>query len=263
MSKIRADLLVLEQGFADSREKAKRLIMSGEVYLGTLRIDKPGQMLDSHEKLTVKPNSLKYVSRGGFKLEKAIDLYNIDLKGKICADIGASTGGFTHCMLLKGAKKVYAIDVGYNQLDYSLRMDQRVVSMEKTNIRNLDVELIEDRIDFVSVDVSFISLELVLPKAVEMVKDKGQIVSLIKPQFEAGKEHVGKNGIVRDTKVHEDVLNKIISLSKDLGLRIMGLTFSPIKGAKGNVEFLIYLEKSHSEDNNYNIKELISESSEM
>ncbi len=263
MSKIRADLLVLEQGFADSREKAKRLIMSGEVYLGTQRIDKPGQTIDDDLQLTVKSNSMKYVSRGGFKLEKAINLYNIQLKDTTCADIGASTGGFTHCMLLNGAKKVYAIDVGYNQLDYSLRVDERVISMEKTNIRNLDLALIQDEIDFVSIDVSFISLELVLPKAVEMLKEGGHIVSLIKPQFEAGKEQVGKKGIVRDTKVHADVLNKIISLSKDSGLRIMGLTYSPIKGAKGNVEFLIYLEKSHDEDREYNIEYLISKTSEM
>ncbi|MDO5040762.1 MAG: TlyA family RNA methyltransferase [Peptoniphilus sp.] len=263
MSKIRADLLILEQGHADSREKAKRLIMSGEVYAGTERIDKPGQLLDSDLQLMVKPNSLKYVSRGGFKLEKALELYNIELKDAICADIGASTGGFTHCMLLKGAKKVYAIDVGYNQLDYSLRVDERVISMEKTNIRNLDLSLIEDEIDFASIDVSFISLELVLPKVLEMIKEGGQIVSLIKPQFEAGKEHVGKKGIVRDRKVHGEVLSKIISLSKDLGLRIMGLTYSPIKGAKGNVEFLIYLEKSTDEDKEYNIEDLISETSEM
>ena len=257
MSKIRADVLLVKSNLVDSREKAKRLIMSGEVFKGTERIEKAGQLLDEDAKLNIKSNSLKYVSRGGFKLEKAIDLYNLDLKDSICVDIGASTGGSTHCMLMNGAKKVYAIDVGYNQLDYSLQIDDRVVSMERTNIRNFDTSLIEDEIDFASIDVSFISLELVLPKAVELVKDGGEIVALIKPQFEAGREKVGKKGIVRDKKVHKEVLEKIISLAKELDLSIRGLTYSPIKGAKGNIEFLIYLEKTNREDSNFCIDTLI------
>ncbi|WP_138159748.1 TlyA family RNA methyltransferase [Peptoniphilus catoniae] len=257
MTKIRADLLLSESYPEISREKAKRLIMGGEVFLGSLRIDKPGQLLDDKDKLTVKPNSLKYVSRGGFKLEKAIDLYKIDLKNKICVDIGASTGGFTHCMLINGAKKVYAIDVGYNQLSYQLQVDDRVISMEKTNIRNFDVKTISDSIDFVSIDVSFISLELVLPKAFELVRDGGKIVALIKPQFEAGREKVGKKGIVKDKSVHKEVIEKIVRLSKSLGLRILGITYSPIKGTKGNVEFLIYLEKSEKEDAPYSTDDLL------
>ncbi|EFI42057.1 TlyA family RNA methyltransferase [Peptoniphilus sp. oral taxon 386] len=263
MGKIRADVFLVENGLTGSREKAKRLIMSGEVFIGTQRVEKAGELIDKESNVTIKSNSQKYVSRGGFKLEKAIEMYYIDLNDKICADIGASTGGFTHCMLLNGAKKVYAIDVGYNQLDYSLRVDDRVISMEKTNIRLFDTELIKDEIDFISIDVSFISLELVLPKATELLKDNGQLVALIKPQFEAGKEKVGKKGIVKNQSVHREVLEKIISLAKKLELRICGLTFSPIKGTTGNIEFLIYCEKSKNEDLDYNLDELLKESTQI
>lgn len=257
MGKVRADVLLVEQGLVDSREKAKRLIMSGEVFIGTLRVDKPGQLIAPESELRVKSNSLKYVSRGGFKLEKAIELYNIDLQDKVCIDIGASTGGFTDCMLQNGAKRVYAVDVGYNQLDYSLRVNDKVVSMEKTNFRTFDTTTIDEKIEFASIDVSFISLELVLPKAAEIISDNGKIVALIKPQFEAGREKVGKKGIVRDPEVHREVIEKIIYLSKNLELRILGITISPIKGMTGNTEFLILLEKSDLEDNEYDVDSLL------
>ena len=263
MKKIRADQLLVQKNLVSSREKAKRLIMSGSVFIGTERVEKPGELIKEDEEITVKDDSLKYVSRGGYKLEKAIELYDLDLNDAVCADIGASTGGFTHCMLLTGAKKVYAIDVGYNQLDYSLRINDKVVSMERTNIRNFDTSLIEEKIDFISIDVSFISLSLVLPKAKELIKENGKIVALIKPQFEAGKEKVGKKGIVRDKKVHREVIEKIVALSKDLDLSIKGLTFSPITGATGNIEFLILLENSQSGDVSYNIDEVIEESQKM
>lgn len=265
MKKIRADQLLVKKNLIGSREKAKRLIMSGSVFIGTERVSKPGEMIKEDANITVKDNSLKYVSRGGYKLEKAINLYGLDLKDKVCCDIGASTGGFTHCMLLNGAKKVYAIDVGYNQLDYSLRVHDRVVSMERTNVRNMDTSVITDfdEIDFISIDVSFISLSMILPKAKELIKENGEIVALIKPQFEAGKEKVGKKGIVRDTKVHKEVIEKIIELAEELELRVKGLTFSPITGATGNVEFLIFLENSSNEDEKVDVDKVIEESQKM
>lgn len=258
MSKIRADVLLYELGEVESREKAKRLIMSGEVFIKTQRVEKPGQLVDEDSQIYVKLKGLKYVSRGGFKLEKAIELYQIDLSDKVCCDIGASTGGFTHCMLLNNAKKVYAIDVGTNQLDYRLRVDDRVISMEKTNFRTFDSNLIEP-IDFISIDVSFISLELILPKAYEILKDNGEIVALIKPQFEAGREKVGKKGIVKDKKTHEEVLYKILSHVEKLDLRVKGITTSPIRGNTGNKEFLIYLEKSKEQGFQFNIKNIVEE----
>lgn len=263
MAKVRADQLLVKKNLVSSREKAKRLIMSGSVFIGTQRVEKPGELLKEDVELTVKDDSLKYVSRGGYKLEKAIELYELDLENTICADIGASTGGFTHCMLLNGAQKVYSIDVGYNQLDYSLRIDKRVVSMERTNVRNLDTSIIEDEIDFISIDVSFISLSLILPKAKELIKENGKIVALIKPQFEAGRDKVGKKGIVRDIAVHKEVIEKIIELSKELELRVLGLTFSPITGATGNIEFLILLENSKEEDVEINIDNVIEDSQNM
>lgn len=263
MTKERADVLMVNKDLAPSREKAKRLIMSGEVFIGTQRVEKPGQLINIDEDITIKSNSLKYVSRGGFKLEKAINLYNLNLKDLTCVDIGASTGGFTQCMLFNGAKKVYAIDVGYNQLDYSLRIDDRVISMEKTNIRTFDTSKITEPIDFISIDVSFISLELVLPKAVELLRENGKIVALIKPQFEAGRDKVGKKGIVRDKAVHKEVIEKVINIVRDLNLRILGLTYSPIKGATGNVEFLILLENSNIESVNLDIDSVIGESNVM
>lgn len=247
--KERADKLLVKKGLASSRERAKALIMAGQVYVGTQRVDKAGETLDINDDLVIKGEGLKYVSRGGYKLEKILDQYDIDLKDKVCCDIGSSTGGFTDCMLQYGAKKVYAIDVGYNQLAYSLRVDPRVVVMERTNIRTLDPTMIDDPIDFISIDVSFIGLELVLPVAEKILDENGKLAVLIKPQFEAGKEKVGKGGIVRDPKVHREVLNKIKDLVGSLHLYFHGLTFSPIKGATGNIEFLMYLSKHPSDFN--------------
>lgn len=241
--KERADVLLVKKNLAPSREKAKTMIMAGEAFIGTERIAKAGQMIDTDADITVKGHSLKYVSRGGFKLEKIIENCGIDLTEKVCMDIGSSTGGFTDCMLSHGAKKVYAVDVGYNQLAYSLRVDPRVVVMERTNVRYLDREDLDDAMDFISIDVSFISLELVLPKAVSYLSDEGKIAALIKPQFEAGKGKVGKGGIVSDPKVHVDVLNKMYELVSGLGMYPEVLTYSPIQGATGNTEFLMLMTK--------------------
>lgn len=258
MSKVRADVLLHETGGAESREKAKRLIMSGEVFIKTERIEKPGQLVDEDADIYVKSKGLKYVSRGGFKLEKAIELYEIDLNNKVCCDIGASTGGFTHCMLLNGAKKVFAIDVGTNQLDYRLRTDERVVSMEKTNFRTFDITNFEP-VDFISIDVSFISLDLILPNAYKILKEKSELVALIKPQFEAGKDKVGKKGIIKDKIVHKEVLEKILFTVKELNFRVKGLTVSPIRGTTGNKEFLIFLEKSDEPSIEINLDRIIEE----
>lgn len=245
--KQRADVLIYEKGLAPSREKAKTLIMAGEVFVGTERVSKAGELLSVDADITIKGRSLKYVSRGGFKLEKIMHTHKITLDNKVCMDIGSSTGGFTDCMLQHGAKKVYAVDVGYNQLDYKLRSDPRVIVMEKTNIRHLDINLIEDQIDFISIDVSFIGLDLVLPIAVELLSPGGQICALIKPQFEAGKENVGKGGIVRNPNIHRQVLEKMIDLVEREGMYFENLTFSPIKGATGNIEFLMLLSTESTE----------------
>lgn len=263
MTKIRADLLLYNQGLVDSREKAKRLIMEGKVLCGTKRIDKPGEQIEDFEILTVNSDQIQYVSRGGLKLEKAIKEFNLNFSNFICADIGASTGGFTHCMLINGAKKVYSIDVGYNQLDYKLRIDDRVIVLERTNIRYIDNNLISDEIDFISIDVSFISLQLVLPKAYEILKDGSYLVALIKPQFEAGKEKVGKNGIITDSKVHAEVLNNTLNFAEKIGFSIQGLTYSPIKGTKGNVEFLVLLKKSSEPSIDLNIDSIIKSTGEL
>lgn len=247
MAKKRADVLIFEQGLAASREKAKRIIMEGRALIGTMRIEKPGEQIDEGETITIKESKIDYVSRGGLKLEKAIEVFDLNLEDVCAMDIGASTGGFTDVMLRNGAKLVYAIDVGYNQLDYKLRIDPRVVVMEKTNIRYLDKSLITDEIDFISIDVSFISLKLVLPVAKEVLKENGFIVALIKPQFEVGKNLVGKNGIVRDEKARKDVIEDIFNFSIEIGLNPVNLTYSPIKGAKGNVEFLVLLKNNKSD----------------
>lgn len=247
MAKKRADVLIFEQGLAASREKAKRIIMEGRALIGTMRIEKPGEQIDEDETITIKESKIDYVSRGGLKLEKAIEVFDLNLEDVCAMDIGASTGGFTDVMLRNGAKLVYAIDVGYNQLDYKLRIDPRVVVMEKTNIRYLDKSLITNEIDFISIDVSFISLKLVLPIAKEVIKENGYIVALIKPQFEVGKNLVGKNGIVRDEKARKDVIEDIFNFSIEIGLSPVNLTYSPIKGAKGNVEFLVLLKNNKSD----------------
>lgn len=260
MVKKRADILLYEKGLADSRERAKRIIMEGTVYIGEKRIDKPGEKYNEDVKMYIKKNPLKYVSRGGQKLEKAIDDFNLDLKNKTGMDIGASTGGFTDCMLQNDVKKVYAIDVGYGQLDWKLRNDERVIVMERTNIRNVDEKLIGEKIDFISIDVSFISLKLVLPVAKSLLKDNGEIVALIKPQFEASRENVGKNGIIKDKNIHLEVLNDIIQYIISLDMSIKKISYSPITGAKGNIEFLVYIENVFQKNSkNKNITKVVND----
>ena len=241
--KERLDVLLVQRGLAPSREKAKVMIMEGNVFVESQREDKAGTFFDSQASIEVRGNTLKYVSRGGLKLEKAIASFGISLDGKICMDIGASTGGFTDCMLQNGAKKVYAVDVGYGQLAWKLMQDSRVVCMEKTNIRYVTPQDIEDVLDFASVDVAFISLTKVLPAAWELLSPQGEMACLIKPQFEAGREKVGKKGVVRDPKVHEEVIQKILAFAQEMGFAIRNLGFSPIKGPEGNIEYLVDIQK--------------------
>lgn len=243
--KERLDMLLVQQGYASSREKAKAIIMSGIVFVDGQREDKAGASFDGAKvKIEVKGSTLKYVSRGGLKLEKAIAAFALVLQDWICMDIGASTGGFTDCMLQNGAAKVYAVDVGHGQLDWVLRNDKRVVCMEKTNFRYMQPADIEDVLDFASVDVSFISLTKILIPARNLLKSGGQMVCLIKPQFEAGKEKVGKKGVVREPKIHEEVIGKVIDFADIAGFQIMGLSFSPIKGPEGNIEYLLFIQKA-------------------
>ena len=242
--KKRLDILVFEKGFAESREKAKAIIMSGIVYVNNQKADKPGVSYDENLPLEVRGETQKYVSRGGYKLEKAMNSFPITLKDKITMDIGASTGGFTDCMLQNGAKKVYSIDVGYGQLAWKLRSDERVVNLERTNFRYVTHEQIPEDIDFASVDVSFISLKIILPVMYELLKNNGEAVCLIKPQFEAGREKVGKKGVVRDVNVHTEVIENIVSFASSQKFKVSGLSYSPVKGPEGNIEYLIYLKKS-------------------
>jgi len=244
--KERLDILLVKKGLSPSREKAKASIMAGIVYVDGQKSDKAGNMVDENAEIFVKENICPYVSRGGLKLEKSMKEFDLNLEGKYCMDIGASTGGFTDCMLQNGAVKVYAIDVGYGQLDYKLRIDERVVNMEKCNVRYLDTNLIEEPIDFISVDVSFISLKLIFPVATQVLAEDGQMVCLVKPQFEAGRDQVGKKGIVRDKKVHQEVIENVIQYAADNGLYPCGLTFSPVTGAKGNIEYLLALSKKEN-----------------
>ena len=246
VEKERLDVLLVQQGLANSRELAKAYIMAGNVYVDGQKEDKAGTKVAVTAKLEVKGNQMKYVSRGGYKLEKAMDVFGIRLDGKICLDIGASTGGFTDCMLQNGASKVYAIDVGYGQFAWKLRYDERVVCLEKTNVRYVTHEQVPDEGDFASIDVSFISLTKVLPAVLGVLGEKGQLVCLIKPQFEAGREKVGKKGVVRDSSVHREVIEMIVEYVRTQSLGILGLDFSPIKGPEGNIEYLIYLDKSRS-----------------
>ena len=242
--KERLDVLLVKQGLAESREKAKAVIMAGEVFVQGQREDKAGAMFDeSKVTITVKGSSLRYVSRGGLKLEKAMACFPITLEDDICMDIGSSTGGFTDCMLQNGAKKVYSVDVGHGQLAWKLRQDERVVCMEKTNFRYLTRDQIADDLDFASVDVSFISLTKILLPAWRLLKCGGQMVCLIKPQFEAGREKVGKKGVVRDPAVHREVIAKVMDFAALLHFSVLGLTWSPIKGPEGNIEYLIFIQK--------------------
>lgn len=230
-----------------SREKAKASVMAGLVYVDGQRVDKPGTSVDTEAEITVKEALCPYVSRGGLKLEKALELYGFSLENATAVDIGASTGGFTDCMLQKGAKKVFAIDVGYGQLDWKLRNDPRVINMEKTNVRYLDTDTVDSDVDFISIDVSFISLKLIFPVAAKLLADDGSLVCLVKPQFEAGRSQVGKKGIVRDASVHKEVIENVIGYGKDNGLYSHGLTYSPVTGTKGNIEYLLYMKKTPAE----------------
>ncbi len=245
MAKTRLDVLLTERGLAESRERAKTLIMSGIVYVNGIREDKPGSMfsIDGGElNIELRGSTLRYVSRGGLKLEKAIDTFGVKLQDKLCMDIGASTGGFTDCMLQNGARRVYAVDVGHGQLAWKLRNDDRVVCMEKMNIRYItSADIDDERLDFASVDVSFISLDKVLPAVKPLLKPDARMVCLIKPQFEAGRSEIGKKGVVRDVRVHEEVAERIVKLCEDLGFAVLGLTYSPVKGPEGNIEYLIYI----------------------
>ncbi len=243
--KERLDVLLVKKGLAPSREKAKAVIMAGSVYVDGQKEDKAGSVFDEESaQIEVRGHALPYVSRGGLKLEKALKVFPITLTDKICMDIGASTGGFTDCMLQNGAAKVYSVDVGYGQLDWKLRQDDRVVCMEKTNFRYMTPEDIPDVLDFASVDVSFISLDKILTPAYALLKEQGEMVALIKPQFEAGREKVGKKGVVRDPKVHEEVISRVVRHADEVSFEVLDLSYSPIRGPEGNIEYLIHLRKN-------------------
>ncbi len=250
VKKERLDVLLVKKNLVQSRERAKTTIMAGMVIVDGNKIDKAGTMVKENADIRVLGNQIPYVSRGGLKLEKAIKEFGVELKGKVTADIGASTGGFTDCMLQNGAVKVFAIDVGYGQLAWSLRTDERVVNMERTNVRNVTPEDIGQLIDLASIDVAFISLEKVLPAVKAMLKPDGQVVALIKPQFEAGKEKVGKKGVVRDPKVHLEVIHKVIDTAREMEFVTKELTFSPVKGPEGNIEYLVWLTKDKDATDN-------------
>ena len=256
--KKRLDILTTEKGLFDSREKAKASIMAGVVYVDGIRVDKPGTSVDETAEITVKEDLCPYVSRGGLKLEKALKTWDFALEGVKAVDIGASTGGFTDCMLQNGARQVFCIDVGYGQLDWTLRNDDRVVNMEKCNVRYLDVDELGRDVDFISIDVSFISLKLVFPVAAELLHDEGCLVCLVKPQFEAGREQVGKKGIVRDPAVHKEVIENVIGYGEENGLYSWGLTYSPVTGTKGNIEFLLFMKKQKC-DNTVEVEKIVSE----
>ena len=260
-NKERLDILLAEKNFFDSRARAKTMIMLGKILVDGVKIEKAGTLVKRDAKIEIIGREMPFVSRGGFKLQKALDVFKIDLKEKICADIGASTGGFTDCMLQRGAKKIYAIDVGYGQLAWKLRQDDRVVNLERTNIRNITSEKIPELLNFASIDVSFISLEKVLPVAKNFLTEDGEFVCLIKPQFEAGKENVGKKGVVRDKKIHIAVMEKILTFSQEINLKVCGLDFSPVKGPEGNIEYLTHLSKNLSAAE-INLQKKISEIAE-
>ena len=241
--KQRLDVYLTENNLAESREKARAIIMSGNVYVNNQKADKAGFFVTETDEIEVRGKLNPYVSRGGLKLDKAMKVFGVTLKDKVAMDIGASTGGFTDCMLQNGAVKVFAVDVGYGQLAWKLRQDERVVNMERTNIRNVTTEQIGEKLDFASIDVSFISLKLVLPVAKELLKDDGELLCLIKPQFEAGREKVGKKGVVRDINVHYEVAENIVNFAKEIEFYPKALDFSPIRGPEGNIEYLLYLTK--------------------
>ncbi len=261
--KQRLDVYLFENGFAESREKAKAIIMSGNVYINNQKADKPGDNVSENDEVEVRGKTNPFVSRGGLKLDKAINVFGVCLKDKVCVDIGASTGGFTDCMLQNGAKKVFCIDVGYGQLAWKLRTDPRVVNMERTNIRYVTTEQIGQKLDFASIDVSFISLKLVLPVAKELTGENGEILCLIKPQFEAGREKVGKKGVVRDINVHLEVAETVVAFAQSIGLYPKALDYSPVRGPEGNIEYLLYLSKHEEEKREINIKEVVNSSHQV
>lgn len=254
MKKERLDVLLVKKGLASSREKAKAIIMSGIVFVDGQREDKAGSTFDEKQQIIIKGKTLKYVSRGGLKLEKAMNNFGISLEGKVCMDVGASTGGFTDCMLQNGAIKVYSVDVGHGQLDWKLRNDERVVCMERTNMRYMTEDDIEEKASFVSIDVSFISLTKILPAVSRILETEGQVVALIKPQFEAGREKVGKKGVVRDPKVHEEVIEKICDFASSNGFLLLHLDYSPIKGPEGNIEYLLHMQKTAAAEQNHHLR---------
>lgn len=262
MKKIRLDQLVFDLGLAESRERAKTTVMSGLVFVNGQRADKPGMQVSPDVNVEVKGTALPYVSRGGLKLEKALKVFPIDVNGKVCIDCGASTGGFTDVLLKNGAAKVYSVDVGYGQLAWSLRNDDRVVNMERTNIRYISSEQIPEPLDICVMDLSFISVKLVLPAVCALLKDDAQLVCLIKPQFEAGREEVGKKGVVRDKAVHLSVIESVLSFAPTVGMTVMGLDFSPIKGPEGNREYLCYMKKGVHEAGLINAAAVIEASHE-
>ena len=263
VKKKRLDVLLVERGLQESRQRAQAAIMSGEVFVAGQRVDKPGTAVAEDAQIEVRGGTLAYVSRGGLKLEKAMAAFPIDLNGAVCADIGASTGGFTDCMLQNGAEKVYAVDVGYGQLAWKLRSDPRVVCLERTNARYLTREQIPDVLDFASIDVSFISLKLIFPALYELLRQGGHIACLIKPQFEAGREKVGKKGVVRDPAVHLEVLEHFLDHARENHFTVLGITYSPIRGPEGNIEYLGYLEKSEAAEQIPDLKALVDESHQV
>lgn len=249
--KERLDLLLVEKGIINSRERAKACIMEGKVYVDGQKVDKAGEKVSYNASIEYRGDKLKYVSRGGLKLEKAMNSYNISLEGKVCMDIGASTGGFTDCMLQNGASKVFSVDVGYGQFAWKLRTDERVVCMERTNIRYVTPEDIGEKLDFASIDVSFISLKKIMPATLNLLKEDGEVVALIKPQFEAGREKVGKKGVVREISTHKEVVYGIIDFLIEEDLNVLGVGYSPIKGPEGNREYLVYFTKNKNKESTF------------
>lgn len=254
--KERLDLLLVEKGIITSREKAKACIMEGKVYVDDQKVDKAGEKVSVNANIEYRGETLRYVSRGGLKLEKAMKSYNISLEDKVCMDIGASTGGFTDCMLQNGAKKVFSVDVGYGQFAWKLRTDDKVVCMERTNIRYVTPEDIGEALDFASIDVSFISLKKIMPAALNLLKKNGEIVALIKPQFEAGREKVGKKGVVREISTHKEVVYDIVDFLLKQDLNVLGVGYSPIKGPEGNREYLVYFTKDKNKESNFNYEDV-------
>ncbi len=259
MAKQRLDQYLVDHNMVESRSMAQSMIMAGEVYINGQKAAKAGESVTGEEKIEVRGKRLQYVSRGGLKLDKAMKVFPIDLSEKVCMDIGASTGGFTDCMLQNGAKSVYAVDVGYGQLAWKLRQDPRVINLERTNIRYVTREQVAEEIDFFSVDVSFISLTKVLLPVYHLLKSGGEVVCLIKPQFEAGRENVGKKGVVRDFKVHVAVIEQVLHFTKEIGFCVSGLGYSPVRGPEGNIEYLMYVKKQ-GEDTAFDVAALVTKS---